>query len=155
MEAILEICAGEASEAQLLTHGVNLSPNEYYLVITHKAVVPELAMKMGAILGNGGPRNIKSLGQIGRNFGVISIIVEEFTDIFDPNEMRNRIENGCPPLPLIYALQATKTRKVLLPMLSNLSDEEVHNRIVEIVLSCSEVQRFIKKNIASSIKLNS
>ena len=151
MEAILEICEGEAHEAQLTKRGFHLMPNEYYSVITHKAVVPELAMKMGAIIGNGGPRNIKSLGQIGRSFGIISIIIEEFTDIFDQNELRNRIENGCPPLPLIYALQATKTKKVLLPMLGNLLDEEVHDRIVETVLSCSKVQGFIKKKIASSI----
>jgi geranylgeranyl pyrophosphate synthase len=122
MEAILEICEGEADEAQLTKRGFNLMPKEYYSVIIHKAVVPELAMKIGAILGNGGPRNIESLGQVGRSFGVISLIIEEFTDIFDPNELRNRIENGCPPLPLIYALQATKTKKVLLPLFCNLLD---------------------------------
>ena len=151
MEAILEICAAEASEAQLIKRHLRLSPNEYYLVIRHKAVVPELAMKIGAILGNGGPRNVESLGQIGRTFGIVSLIVEEFTDMFDENELRNRIENGCPPLPIIYALQATKTKKVLLPMLGNLSDKEVHNKIIETVVSCSEVQDLIKKNIALSI----
>ena len=134
-----------------LNADVHLSPNEYFLVIRHKAVVPELAMKIGAILGNGSPRNVESLGQFGRTFGIVSLIVEEFTDILDENELRNRVENGCPPLPLIYALQATKTKKVLLPMLENLSDKEVHNRVIETVLSCSEVQDFIKKNLALSI----
>jgi geranylgeranyl diphosphate synthase type I len=151
MEAILEICAAEASEAQLIKRRLHLSPNKYFLVIRHKAVVPELAMKIGAILGNGSPRNVESLGQVGRTFGIVSIIVEEFTDILDKNELRNRIENGYPPLPLIYALQDTKTKKVLLPMLSNLSDKEAHNRVIETVVSCSEVQDFIKKNLPLSI----
>lgn len=151
MEAILEICAAEASETQLIKRRLHLSPNKYFLVIRHKAVVPELAMKIGAILGNGSPRNVKSLGQFGRTFGIVSIIVEEFTDILDKNELRNRIENGYPPLPLIYALQDTKTKKVLLPMLSNLSDKEAHNRVIETVVSCSEVQDFIKKNLTLSI----
>jgi geranylgeranyl pyrophosphate synthase len=151
IEAILEICAAEASEARLIKRGLHLSPNEYYLIIRHKAVVPELAMKIGAIVGNGSPKNVKSLGQFGRTFGVVSIIVEEFTDMFDENELRNRIENGCPPLPLIYALQAAKTKKVLLPMLGNLSDKEVYNRLIEIVVNCSKVQDFIKKNLALAI----
>ena len=151
MEAILEICAAEASEAQLIRSRHHFSPNEYYLVIRHKAVVPELAMKIGAILGNSSPRNVKSLGQIGRTFGIVSIIIEEFTDMFDENELRNRIKNGCPPLPLMYALQDTQTRKVLLQMLGNLSDKEVHNKIIDIVVSCSEVQNLIKKNLALSV----
>ena len=91
------------------------------------------------------------MGQIGRAFGIVSVIVEEFTDMFDENELRNRIENGRPPLPLICALQATKTKKVLLPMLGNLSDKEVHIKLVETVLSCSEVHDLIKKNLALSI----
>ncbi len=151
MEAILEICAAEASETQLMKRPGHLSPNRYFLVIRHKAVVPELAMKIGAILGNGSPKNVEFLGQFGRTFGIVSIIAEEFTDILDKNELRNRIENGYPPLPLIYALQAAKTRDVLLPMLSHLSDKEVHNRVIETVVSCSEVQDFIKKNLTLSI----
>jgi len=124
-----------------------LSPNDYFLVISHKAVVPELAMKIGAILGNGSPRNVESLGQFGRTFGIVSLIVEEFTDILDENELRNRVQNGCPPLPLIYALQAAKTKKVLLPLLRNLSDKEAHNRLIEAVFSSSEVKDFIKNNL--------
>ncbi len=153
MEAILEICESEASETQFVKRGFHLSPNDYYSIIRHKAVVPELAMKMGAIIGNGSPENVISLGQIGRTFGIVSLIVEEFTDMFDENELRNRLENGCPPLPLIYALQATKTKKALLLMLENLSDKEVHNKFVETVLSCSEVQDLIKKNLVLSINL--
>jgi geranylgeranyl diphosphate synthase type I len=151
MEAISEICDAEASEAQFVKRGFHSLPNDYYSVIRHKAVVPELAMKIGAIIGNGSPKNIISLGQFGRVFGIVSIIVEEFTDMFDENELRNRIKNGCPPLPLICALQDTKTKKVLSPMLENLSDKEIHTKLVETVISCSEVQDFIKKNIVLSI----
>ena len=62
MEAISEICDAEASEAQFVKRGFHLSPNDYYSVIRHKAVVPELAMKIGAIIGNGSPENVVSLG---------------------------------------------------------------------------------------------
>ena len=151
MEAIIEICNAEASEFQLVKSRLHFSPKEYYLVIKHKAVVPELAMKIGAILGNGSPRKVESLGQIGRIFGIMSIIIEEFIDMFDENELKNRIKNGCPPLPLMYALHSTKTRKVLLPMMGNLSDKEVHNKIIDIVVSCSEVQNLMKKNLTLSI----
>jgi hypothetical protein len=36
-------------------------------------------------------------------------------------------------------------------MLSNLSDKEAQNRVIETVVSCSEVQDFIKKNLTLSI----
>ena len=56
-EAVFEISTAEALESQLRGR-LDLTPNEYHEVIRLKAVVPELAMKIGAILGNGNSKDI-------------------------------------------------------------------------------------------------
>ena len=67
-EAVFEICTAEALEIQLRSR-LDLTPNEYHEVIRLKAVVPEVAMKIGAIIGNGNSKDVESLGQFGRIYG--------------------------------------------------------------------------------------
>lgn len=148
--AITEICVAEELETQLKECHLDVSPDEYYKVITHKAVVPELTMKIGAILGNGNPRDIASLGQIGRTYGVASMIIEEFADIFEPNELRNRLKNGCPPLPVIYTLQTPESRNILLPLLVANFPKKTHDKIIRVITSSCEVQNH-QKTITSLI----
>ncbi len=152
MDAITEICIAEGLEAQLRERHLDVSPDKYYKVIRHKAVVPELTMKIGAILGNGTPKDIAFLGQIGRTYGIVSLIIEEFADVFEPEELRNRLKNGCPPLPLIYALQTTESRNILLPLLASNFPEKTHDKIVRFILNNSEVQRH-QKAITSLINI--
>ena len=103
-DAIFEISTAEALETQLRGK-LDLTPSELHKVIWLKAVVPELAMKIGAILGNGNSKAVKELGQFGRTYGINSIIIEEFADMLNVEELRNRLKNEYSPLPIIYALQ--------------------------------------------------
>lgn len=143
-DAIAEICVAEELEAQRTKCHLDVSPDEYYEVIRHKAAVPELTMKIGAILGNGSPKDIATLGQIGRTYGIVSMIIEEFTDVFDPDELRNRLKNGCPPLPLIYALHTPVSRNALLPLLTPNFSEKAHDKIIRFIISSCEVQHHQK-----------
>lgn len=148
-EAVIEICTAETLETKLKGR-LDFSPNEYYEIIRLKAVVPELTMKIGAILGNGDSNVNEKLGQFGRSYGIISIISDEFADILDSAELKNRLKNECPPLPLIYALQNPKTKAALLPLLSeDFSNNCVHEKIVEMIFLTPEVQLF-QKNLVSS-----
>jgi geranylgeranyl pyrophosphate synthase len=153
-EAVFEICTAESLEIQL--HGkVDLPPNEFLEIIRLKAVVPELAMKIGAIIGNGSSEDVKDLGRFGRIYGINSIIIEEFADLLDIGEFNNRIKNECLPLPVVYALQNSQTRTNLLSMLkSNLLDDIAHRKVVEAVLRSCEVQGLQKILVANAnIKL--
>lgn len=149
-ETVFEICTAEALEVQL--HGrLDLSPNEFHEVIRLKAVVPELAMKIGAILGNGTPKEVKKLGEFGRTYGINSIIIEEFADLLNIEELRNRLKNECPPLPVIYSLQNPQIKANLLPLLSaDLLNESTHEKVVEAVLDSSEMQVLQKTLISNA-----
>ena len=80
-EAVFEICTAESLENQL-HNNKNLTPMKYNEVIRLKAVVPEISMKIGAIIRKGViQKMLKDLGQFGRIYGINSIIVEEFADL--------------------------------------------------------------------------
>ncbi len=144
-EAILEISMAETLEASLKAR-LDLSPNEFYDIIRLKAVVPELTMKIGAIVGGAEQDLVEELGEFGRSYGVVSLVSDECADIFDPLEVANRLKNGCLPLPLIYALQNLQTRKMLLPLLSqDLSDNSAQEKIIDLVFETPEVQEFLEE----------
>ena len=138
-EAIIEICKAEAIESQLRSKS-DLIPDEYLEVIRLKAVVPELSMKIGAILGNAKTKEIESLGHYGRTYGINSLIIEEFVDLLNLEEVRNRLKNECPPLPVIYALQNKEIKAKLAPLLLAEFNQDIYNLIVEIVLDSKEVK---------------
>jgi geranylgeranyl pyrophosphate synthase len=103
---------------------------------------------MGAIVGKGNLESIEALGGFGRTFGEISIVADEFSDLFNPDELTSRLKNECPPLPLIYALQNRKARTALMPLLiTDLSNEKTHDKIVNLTLSLPEV-----KSIAATLQ---
>lgn len=94
-DAVFEICTAEALEIQMHNR-LDLTPDECHEVIRLKAVVPELAMKIGALIRNGTLDDVKSLGQFSRIYGVTSIIIDEFADLLDIEELRNRLKNEMP-----------------------------------------------------------
>ncbi len=140
-EAVIEICAAEALETQLHTK-ICLTPNEYHEVIRLKAVVPEVSMKIGAIVGNGNRKNVESLGQFGRIYGINSIVIEELIDLLEIQELKNRLKNECPPLPIIYAIQNPEIKTRVLPLLKHNLDESAHKKLVDIVLGSKEIMAF-------------
>jgi geranylgeranyl pyrophosphate synthase len=153
--AISEICIAEALEIQIRKKA-NLTPAELQEVIRLKAVVPELAMKIGAIVGEGNSKAVNHLGHFGRTFGINSILIEEFVDMLNTEELRNRIKNECLPLPIICALQNLQIKNNLFPLLNaetlNAGDSE---KIVKTVLESCEVQvlqKILSSNATSEIK---
>ncbi|MGE5574773.1 MAG: polyprenyl synthetase family protein [Ignavibacteria bacterium] len=138
-EAILEISRAQALETQLHNRS-DLDPDEYLDVIRLKAVVPEMSMKIGAVLGNAKTEAVETLGHFGRTYGINSLIIEEFTDLLNFEEVRNRLKNECPPLTVIYALQNREIKNKLAPLLSAEFSQEVYDSIVQTVLDSKEVE---------------
>ncbi len=143
--AFLEASKAEAMELKM-RNTFKLPPREYLKIIRMKATVTESHAKIGAILGNGNKKNIKALGHFGRTFGTLSIIRDEFIDFFEYDELRNRLKNECPPLPILYALQEPKTKTKIMPLLQTpkLTRENVH-KLSAMVSEASGVQKLKRK----------
>jgi geranylgeranyl pyrophosphate synthase len=102
--AFFEISSAEAKEASL--HG-KIDPyaaGEYLEMIKTKAAVSEATAKIGAILGGGNPEEVGAMGSFGRVFAILLTIRDEFIDMFEYDEFKNRTEKECLPLPVLYAL---------------------------------------------------
>jgi geranylgeranyl pyrophosphate synthase len=137
-DAVVEICNAEALQLKLINTS-EVTPEQYYEVIRLKAVVPELCMKIGAALGTTDLISIKGLSEFGRIYGINSVIVEEFADLLDFNEFKNRLSNEIPPLPMLYALRNPTVKVKINGLLDAELNADIHEKIVGLVLECKEV----------------
>jgi geranylgeranyl pyrophosphate synthase len=140
-QASFEISNAEALETQLKGR-LDLSPEEYFEIIKLKAAIPELNMKIGAILGSADSKTVETLGHFGRTYGILSTIAEEFMDVWEYQEFRNRLKNECPPLPFLYALQNPHVKTKVLALLKDTRRRRNNfEEITEIVLKSQQVRK--------------
>lgn len=153
-QASFEICSAEALETQIKGR-LDLPPEECFEIIRLKASIPELNMKIGAILGNSDPKTVEMLGHFGRTYGILSTIAEEFMDVKDYREFRNRLKNECPPLPFLYALQNSRVKTKVLSLLKDVRLRRNNfEEITEIVLKSQKVQKLKEEMINLTQKEN-
>jgi len=86
-------------------------PEEYLDFVKKKAASIEADMSLGAILGGGTEDQIKTLGQYGRKLGILTTLREEFVDVFEAEELRQKVKIERLPIPIIIAMQNAKTKK--------------------------------------------
>jgi len=153
-QAFFEIGSAEAKEISFKGK-YDLSPEEYYKIIEMKAAVSEANARIGAILGGGTPREIDILGCYGKTMGILMTIRDEFIDLFEPDELKNRVANECLPLPMLYAFKNEKAKSKIVSLLEkNLTENDAY-KIAEIVMETEEVKelkREMKTSIANTIE---
>ncbi|MGB9756461.1 MAG: polyprenyl synthetase family protein [Candidatus Bathyarchaeales archaeon] len=145
-EAFFKIGSAEANEINFKGN-YHLNPRAYLNIIKMKTSVAETSTRIGAIIGGGGPKEIKLLGDYGRTLGFLMTIRDEFIDIFESKELENRTKNECLPLPLLYAIQDTKMKNKILPILKKgrISELEVQ-KILGFTMRSKKVQK-LKNNM--------
>jgi geranylgeranyl pyrophosphate synthase len=116
-EAFFEVGDSEALELGLVGR-IDVEPERYLQIIRKKAADIGLLFRIGATLGNGPQAEIEALSEYGRFLGMLWVLGDDLSDIFDPKEMARRANNGCLPLPVLYGLRnpefASQLRKILL-----------------------------------------
>jgi len=117
-EAIFELGNAEANETNFVGR-YDVAPEEYLNTIRMKASITDAYARIGAIIGDGDSKQIEVLGDFGRTLGILTTLREDFIDIFEPEELRNRFRNECLPLPLLLAFKNKETRKKILSKLEN------------------------------------
>ncbi len=135
-----EMGDAEALEASLKGN-IDVSVEEYSQILKMKASTSEAHMRIGAIVGGGEQEIVDLLGNYGRTLGILIGIREDFIDVFEPEELQNRIRNECLPLPILYAFKNPQTKKIILDYLpkQEISDRDAE-RIVDIIFQEENVE---------------
>jgi geranylgeranyl pyrophosphate synthase len=150
-QSFFDIGSVEAKEASLRSN-LNLQPQEYLDIIKVKVSVAEAAAKIGAIVGNGNAKQIETLAQYGKTLGTLMTIRDEFVDMFEVEEVKNRYSHECLPLPILYAFQDVALKEKILQILGKdeLSAPEL-NEMLEIVVNSSKVRK-LGKDMSNEVK---
>lgn len=144
-EALFKISKAEAKEVKIRKKP-DLSPKEVFELIELKAVVPALHCKVGAILGQGTDQAIESLGNYGRIYGIVALILEEFIDLMDYDEFQNRIKHEYLPLPVLYAAQNAELKNKINGLIKNASfNKASKDELAELIMKSKQTQELNKK----------
>jgi geranylgeranyl pyrophosphate synthase len=158
---LFEVIDAHIKEVELRNRKWNTKPKEYLNVLKIKAADIEGHMRIGAILGGGSAQEIKALTRYGRCLGILLLTRSDFIDLFEQDELTNRVKYECLPLPILYALKNDTFRNKVYRILSKKEIEENGiNELIEIIYGMPEifiVKRYLKflekRAIASIINL--
>jgi len=151
-QAFFELGSAEAKETTL-KRKLDLNPEEYFPIIERKAAVGEMTMKIGAVLGGGTAKQTDALGHYGRTLGILMTIRDDFIDVFEPDELQNRVRNEVLPLPLLYAFKDPQTKNEITPILlqKDITEDDAQ-RIVSTMLDSKEVKS-LKQKMQSTVNV--
>jgi geranylgeranyl diphosphate synthase type I len=138
-EAFFEIGTAEAKETSFRGNW-DLPPEEYLDIIKMKAAIADVTARIGAILGDGNLEEINLLGHYGRTLGILMTIRDDFIDLFEPDELRNRVQNECLPLPILYAFRNTRKKREIVQLFKSELAEQETRVILNLVIDTKEVQ---------------
>jgi len=140
----------EAGVAQALELGfkgrVNVDPDDYFEVLKKKAAILETHTRIGALIGGGTQSEINALGEYGRILGTLILLRDELIDVFEAQELGNKMKSGCLPLPILYTFKNSQTKEKILKILSKpkISEEDAES-IVDIVFAEKSVESLRKE----------
>jgi geranylgeranyl pyrophosphate synthase len=150
-----EMSSGVAKETSLRSK-IDISDEEYLNIISQKVATAEATTKIGAILGNGSEKEIAVMSHFGRTYGILLSLRDEFIDVFEADEIKNRLMNECLPLPILLALKDNSKNTILVDLLKNNITQENVDRILDLSFECkanqeliSQMKKMIEKEIIS------
>jgi len=117
-ELFFELGDAEALELSLKNQGTNLKIEDYLAMVRKKAADVEAYLRISAILANAPREQIEALAQYGRVLGMLIILGDDNSDMFNPLEIINRVRNEALPLPILYALQDQALREKVIQILT-------------------------------------
>jgi geranylgeranyl pyrophosphate synthase len=149
-QAFFRISSAEAKEISL--KGKIDSAEEFLDMIKMKAAVGEVTMKIGAILGGGTSEEIELLGHYGKTLGILFTLRDEFIDVFELDELKNRAEKECLPLPILCTLKDASKAGTIMRIVgeSPITEKEVEI-ILDLVINSKET-RELKREMRSLTK---
>ncbi|UCE96949.1 MAG: polyprenyl synthetase family protein [Candidatus Bathyarchaeota archaeon] len=133
---------GDAHALEVRQKGnLDIDPETYFHIIEKKAASIEAYTTIGGIFRNGNSKEIQALTCYGRNWGILSTIRNDFIDIFERDELKNRMVNEVLPLPVLYTFKDKAAKKKILNILmkTRLSERDL-NTIVDMCFESKHVK---------------
>jgi geranylgeranyl pyrophosphate synthase len=143
-KAFFEISSAEAAEAGMRGR-IDIPKQQYLNIIHHKVAAGEAATRIGALIGDGTPREVETLAEYGRVYGVLLTMRDEFVDLFEQEEISNRAEKEILPLPIIVTLADESKKIALLRLIQGKITEEKIEEIVDISTNSPETALLVSE----------
>jgi len=143
--ALFELGNAHALELDMKLRGEVL-PDAYMRVLEMKASSIEADMRIGALVGGGTKEEIETLAEFGRILGMLATLREEFIDVFEVEELENRVHSECLPIPILYAMEDRESGRKIEKLLAKqgMTSKDI-DRLVDIVFKSKSVIRLKKK----------
>jgi geranylgeranyl diphosphate synthase type II len=106
--------AGNAHALELPLKGItSVSPDKYLQILEMKAASIEADMHIAALIASDRPEVSEVLREYGRILGTLAALREEFVDVSDPAELSRRVNSEALPIPIMYAVKGSKTKRAI------------------------------------------
>jgi geranylgeranyl pyrophosphate synthase len=89
----------------------SVTPDDYMRITEMKAASIEADMHFGALFGGGKDAEVEVLARVGRILGILATLRDDLIDVFDIEELRQRISVQDLPLPLLFAMQDQEVKE--------------------------------------------
>jgi len=133
-------------------------PEEYLKIVKMKAASIEGDMRIGAIIGGGTRKEVEAFARYGRILGTLAMLREEFIDVFDTEELNQRVSSEYLPIPVLYAMQDTESKKKIEKLLA----KEITNRDVGVLVDAvfkaknvGKLKKYMEELVAEAVGITS
>jgi geranylgeranyl pyrophosphate synthase len=120
----------------------NATPSECMQLVEKKAASIEADMSIGAIVGGGTDEQVKALAKYGRIIGILTTLREEFIDIFEIEELVQKVRIKRLPIPILFAMQEAGRKKDIENILAK---KEITNNDVKKIVNLVFESKNVKK----------
>jgi geranylgeranyl diphosphate synthase type I len=122
------------------------TPNDYMKITEMKAASVEADMCLGALFGGGEDAEVQILAKVGRTLGILATLRDDLIDVFDIEELCQRIAVKDLPLPLIFAMQDPDSKEKVVSIISKpkMTDDDVAE-LVDVTLAAKSVVELKEK----------
>ena len=144
---------GNAHAYELSLRGKSDSTfTEYWKLIDNKAASLDADMKIGAIIGGGTEEEVRALARYGRIIGILTILREEFIDIYELEELSQKANIKFLPIPILFALKDLSVKQQIHQLISKrrLSKKD-RDDLLDLTLHSDHVRK-IKQTMEELIK---
>lgn len=131
---------GNAHGLELAFNKINGNPDEYMKIIEMKAAGIEADLCLGAIFSGATDVVVDALAKIGRILGILITLREDFIDIFEIEELRQRLAEHDLPLPLLATIQGESNGELQTIIQKRRISQADAEKLLEITLNSKPAQ---------------